>query len=187
MKRLPIVLALPGLLAAALVLRPDPRGPEAAAPAPAEDAEFVQAAHESAAEIDHLLAARVALGCGNCLLGKARECEGPTAQTLLDLAVGQYRACLSYELAGPEATKILAEARRNLDATQRLLTRACANAPAAGRQAAKEPAPATEKLPPPLPAAQPPEPMPKASPTAGEPLMVGPDGVIYRRVGKNGR
>jgi hypothetical protein len=192
MKRLPILLSLPALLAVGLLLPSDRRGYEAAVPRSSPDAAFVGASHEANAaapigEMDGLLAARVALGCGNCILGKARECTGATAQALLELAAGQYRACLSYQLDGGETAKLLAEARCNLDATQRLLTRAGATSPAAGRQAAKEPAPVPAQLPPPVPVPQAAEPMPMAAAPAGEPVMVGPDGVIYHRVSNNGR
>jgi hypothetical protein len=211
MKRLPIFLALPLALALALVFRPDPRGPEAAG-APTPDAAlaapaFRAAAHETPAattnppakgqprpSADELVEARIALGCGKCLLAKARETETPVAIALLELAVGQFRACLRHEAEVPAAADLFADARGRLEQARELLARAGHPDPTA-ETTAKTPkgedgeAPRTSELLP-APEASPPaeKPAPAVRTPTGkrpaEPLMVGPDGVIYRRSGR---
>ncbi len=200
MKRLPLLLLLPTLLALALVVRPDPRGPEAAG-VPAPDTPTLRAAaHEAPvtagttekrrtrSSSDDLLAARVALGCGACLLNKARESEPPVAVALLELAVQQLRACLSYEADAPPATELFGDARGRLEQAQSLLARAGHPAPIIPPQpAAKESIPGDgealrgpEVLP--APQASPPSAVRAPAGTkAADPVMVGPDGVIYRR------
>jgi hypothetical protein len=203
------LLLLSLLLALSLVFRPDPRGPSAAGPGPAPKDDFRAAAHETptstitppahsaprARPPADLLEARVAYGCGTCLLARARETEGPLAGALLELAVQQFRACLSHEAeAGP--APLFADARAALDRTRALQARA--GRPETGEArpeaAAKEPGVAPhppEKLTPREPpqekarVEEPARPEMLPPPAAGapvvEPVMVGPDGVIYHR------
>jgi hypothetical protein len=218
MKHLPVILTVPAVLVLSLVFRADPRGPEAAAPPASPDTPA--APHAAAQETpaagtptnpakgqrgtaaEELQAARIALGCGTCLLTKAREVEGPTALALLELSVQQFRACLSFEADTPDARELFADARRQLGQAKDLLARAGHPQPAADpRPEAKESvagndkddAPRSSELLP-LPQASPPpadRPTPAvrtpAAAKPAEPLMVGPDGVIYRRAGPRGR
>lgn len=196
MKRLRLVTLL-ALLALALVFRPDPRGPEAASPGPAPDpvstlpvAVTQRQSGSSLPAADGSLDARVALESGNRLLDRASQCDGPLAATLLDLAVEQFRACLSHERKGSDLA-LFQKARAGLQTIKGL------KMPTATAQAEIKP----EALPPPTPAAPKPEPKPQVATltteepplapaplpetsVATEPLMVGPDGVIYRRVNK---
>jgi hypothetical protein len=218
MKHLPVILTVPAILVLSLVFRAEPRGPEGAGPAAASDtsAGAGESSHETPAAgtvnppakgqsrtaAEELQAARVALGCGTCLLAKAREVEGGTAVALLELAVQQFRACLSFEADTPAARDLFADARHQLGQAKDLLARAghpepAAEPPPQARESVvrkdRDDAPRSSEL---LPAPQPSRP-PAASPAPAvrtpvsakptEPLMVGPDGVIYRRAGTSGR
>jgi hypothetical protein len=179
MGRSPLFIALPFILCFMLIFRSNVAGPSAAPPvpdvvhnAPVTVTPAAGAPKEEPApprylpEPPDLLAARVALGCGTGLLEKARHSEGPLAAALLDLAAEQFRECLRHETAVGKSP-LFADARQNLEAIASLT--------------APPPSP-----PPPAPVKAPVvPPKTEARPEAkkAEPLMVGPDGVIYHRTG----
>jgi hypothetical protein len=209
MKHLPVLLTVPAIMGLSLVFRADPRGPEAAsppaAPAPSPaDPGFRAAAHEApppakkADKEEPPLAARVSLGCGNTLLTKAREAEGATTIVLVEMAVEQFRLCLRYESQAPACREWFADVHLQLEQAKGLLARLDPQratkelaGQADGREDEDRPR-RPETLPSPQESAPPAaDPAPAArTPVVAksvEPLMVGPDGVIYHRVGQGGR
>jgi hypothetical protein len=138
-----------------------------------------------------LLVARLAFESGNYLLNKARHADAAAARRLLAQAEQHYRACLAHEGTTPDAA-LFADARRNLEAAQKLLGAGAPDKPAPEKK--PEPAPRVARSAP-APAAPAPKPSrtevaaaPKPAPKsevrpdgAAEGLMVGPDGVIYHR------
>jgi hypothetical protein len=180
MKRLPFLLALPGILGLSLLLRTGSPAPSAAVPVPNSTPEGPATAITSAAsppatissprylpEPEELLAARVSLRCGTRLLETARHADGPLAAALLNLAEQQFRDCLRHEAAAAKES-LFDDARHQLEWTNRLLA----------RRDATPPAPPTSAVP------SPPKPPPPPAVKIPEPVMVGPDGVLYHRLGK---
>jgi hypothetical protein len=141
-----------------------------------------------------LMVARLAFESGNYLLSKARHADGAAARHLLAQAKQHYRACLAHEGTTPGAAGLFADARWNLEAARKLLGPGAEEKPApqkkpetASRVARSAPAPAAPAPKPPrTEVAVAPKSAPKSevrhdSAGAAEGLMVGPDGVIYRR------
>ncbi len=141
-----------------------------------------------------LMVARLAFESGNYLLNKARHAEPAAARRLLAQAEQHYRACLAHEGSTPDAAGLFADARRNLEAAQKLLNAGTPKKPAPEKKPAAAPRAAQSAPAPAVPApkssrtevAVAPKPAPKSevrhdSAAAAEGLMVGPDGVIYHR------
>jgi hypothetical protein len=146
--------------------RPDvPRPPAPRPVAKKEQADLLSCALEQkAGDGTDLLLARIANESGTFLLSKA---AGDARR--LRQAAAHFRACLAHEPTAGAGT-LFADARRNLEQAERLLAAANRPAPAPVAPAAPE-RKAAAVSPPPAPAAA----------VRPEPVMVGPDGVIYRR------
>jgi hypothetical protein len=133
-----------------------------------------------------LMVARLAYESGNYLLNKARHADPAAARRLLTQAEQHYRACLAHENTTSGAGSLFADARRNRDAARKLLAPPPEKkAEAAPRVARSTPPPAapkparTEVVAAPKPAEK--TATRRASAGSAEGLMVGPDGIIYRR------
>jgi hypothetical protein len=173
-------------LSPARPVEPAERPRDVAAKAPAD---LLGCAVEQRPGSSDLLLARIANECGSFLLQKA----SPADPRLLKQAAAHFRACLSHETSAGGAAPVFADARRKLEQAERLLAQA--NRPARVERPAPAPvarpaptaaAPAAEKKtaavpPPPAPRKEPTPPAPRAT-ARPEAVMVGPDGVIYRRV-----
>ena len=114
-----------------------------------------------------LVFARIAAECGHHLLEKSRR--EPDNPRLLRQAAGHLRACLSHETPASSGEPLFVNARRAVEEIERLLKRH--EQPQAREKAPAAPAPAKPEAAPPA----------AKEESAGEPIMVGPDGVSFRR------
>jgi hypothetical protein len=181
MKYLRTCLAVAGLAALSLGLPTHQAARPARASAGLRDGGRGRAATalpvQFSADGGELMVARLAYESGNYLLNKARHADKAAARRLLTQAEQHYRACLAHEHTTPDAGGLFADARRNLDAARKLLGAAPEKKADAGPRVARSTPP---------PAAPAPKPAVKTEPRRAEAgaaggLMVGPDGVIYRR------
>lgn len=156
--------ALSGDASAARTLQPAPTTAEVLRPAPARP--IVAAAVEIPEEPSELQLAHRAAEAGTRLLQ-----QDPTDPRKLRSAQAHFRACLAYESLAPQGTALFAEVRLKLQQTEKLLAQAAQprtlHAP---RELIEQP----PTPPPPVVVAARPAPAP-------EPIMVGPDGIVFRR------
>jgi hypothetical protein len=194
-----LVVTVAALLALSLSVHVQPAGPVASGltekdrePVPAERVVSRPVGGELTTppnnKAEGLIAAQVALRCGDCLLHEARRHSGETCRALLELAAGQYTACLTHETAQPGAT-FFADARHNLEQTRRIL----GHPSQPDRALARTPAVLAHELLP-LPQVTPRQPTAQTTaqterasraaplPPVASALMVGPDGVIYQKI-----
>jgi hypothetical protein len=124
------------------------------------------------AEPGDLLLARIAAECGNHLFEKA--VRSPENTRLANQAALHYRACLAHEPTARDAGNLFRDVRARLEQLDRLQARR--DRPAAEPKAAVKPPQSESK---PVVQEKPAPEQPAAE--KDEPLMVGPDGVTYRR------
>jgi hypothetical protein len=119
---------------------------------------------------DEKLMARLAAECASHLFDKSKN--QPDNVRLLEQAAAHYRACLSHEHTVDDAA-LFADARKNLEQIDKLL------AVAKSRPTQQPPAKIAEKAK--AEKHDKPAPAPVVQTKKQEPLMFGPDGVIFRK------
>jgi hypothetical protein len=138
-----------------------------------------QPAEETGTDPNHLQAAQAAHDRGNRLLVKAKMAGVPSQVELLAQAAVQFRVCLAYEGATPDAGTLFADARQALERSTMLLERARAPQRPADSQVAARGKSKDEPKPSPAPApSTPKEAKPKTLPantiTAPAPVISKP-------------
>lgn len=138
---------------------------------PSEGAALSLVSGTREAESGEMVLARIAAECGNHLLEKARKTIDNGQ--LLHQAAQHYRASLAHDNG---SSPLFAEVRGRLAEIEKLQKAAVTEAKPAPAEAKPRPPLVKEAVKVPAPAAAP-------APGTGEPLMVGPDGVVIRRAG----